>query len=94
MGEIMNLPKLYAPVYIKFSSLRACLGANLGVIDDVDTDVIRKCRRVLKPSGGWKWQLVDYYRLIDNYLEIDKQILDDCGSFLVFREVMKNETQI
>jgi len=89
----MNLPKLYAPVYIKFWSLRPSLGTNLGVIEE-DEQVVRECRRVLKPSGGWKWQLVDYYRLIDNYLDIDKQILDDCGSFLVFREVMKNETQI
>ena len=81
----MKLPKLYAPVKIKFRSLRNGLGANMGVIFDIDTDVVRKCRRV-RCDDGWKWQLVDYYRDIDWDwgVEQDKEILDEYGSELEF----------
>jgi len=74
----MKHPKLYAPVKIKFWSLRNGLGSNLGVIYDIDTEVTRKCRRVLCASG-WKWQLINYYRHRDWdwTLEQDKEILDE-----------------
>jgi len=81
----MKLPKLYAPVNITFSSLRNGVGANLGVIFDIDTDVTRKCRRVLC-NGGWKWQIINYHRDIDWDwgLDQDKEILDEYGSELEF----------
>jgi len=82
----MKLPRLYAPVKIKFWSLRNGLGANYGVIFDIDTEVERKCRRV-KCDGGWKWQIVDFMKLAewDCTADIDKEILDDCGSDLEFQ---------
>lgn len=81
----VQLPKMYAPVKIKFWSLRLGFGANYGVIFDVDTRVERKCRRV-RCDGGWKWQIVDFLklRLIDYVAEQDKEILDECGSGLEF----------
>lgn len=74
----MEHPKLYAPVKIKFWSLRNGLGRDLGVIYDIDTEVVRTCRRVLC-KGGWKWQLVNYYqdRDWDLTVEQDKEILDN-----------------
>jgi len=79
----MELPKLYAPVRIKFWSLRMGLGANFGVIFDIDSEVERKCRRV-RCNAGWKWQIVDYAKLAewDFYAEQDKEILDNWGSEL------------
>jgi len=81
----MRLPKLYAPVRIKFWSLRDGLGSNYGVVFDVDTQVERKCRRV-KFEGGWKWQIVDFMNLAewDYMAEQDKEILDEYGSDLEF----------
>ena len=81
----MKLPKLYAPVKIKFWSLRNGLGSKLGIVFDIDIEVERKCRRVLC-GGGWKWQLVDYLcaRDLDYGLEHDKEILDNYGSELEF----------
>lgn len=81
----MKLPKLYAPVKIKFWSLRMGLGSNYGVIFDVDTQVERKCRRI-KCEGGWKWQIVDYMSIQewDNLVWQDKEILDEFGSDLEF----------
>lgn len=57
----------------------------MGVIFDIDTEVTRKCRRVLC-DDGWKWQLINYYRDIgwDSSLEQDKEILDNYGSELEF----------
>lgn len=81
-------PKLYAPVKIKFWSLRNGLGPNLGVIFDIDTEVVRVCRRVLCRDSwndsGWKWQLVSYYQDWDWSLEQDKEILDTYGSELEY----------
>ena len=73
----MKLPKMYAPVKIKFWSLRNGLGPGLGVIFDIDTEVERKCRRV-RTKDGWKWQLVRYFqdRDWDWALEQDKECLD------------------
>jgi len=81
----MKLPKLYALTKIKFSSLRDGMGENYGIILDIDTDVIRNCRRVLC-DDGWKWQIVNYNRDKDwDYgLRQDKEILDDDGSELDF----------
>lgn len=81
----MKLPKLYAPVRIRFWSLRMGLGSNYGVIFDVDTQVERKCRRV-KCEGGWKWQIVGFAKLAewDSTAEQDKEILDEFGSDLEF----------
>ena len=81
----MELPKLYAPVKIKFWSLRNGVGQSLGVIFDIDTVVERKCRRV-KCEGGWKWQIVDFMKMEqwDYFVEQDKEILDECGSELEF----------
>jgi hypothetical protein len=78
MGERVKQPKLYAPVKIKFWSLRNGVGSGLGVLFDIDTEVTRTCRRVLY-LGGWKWQLVRYYqdRDWDWCLEQDKEVLDN-----------------
>ena len=83
-----QLPKMYAPVNIRFSSLRNGLGDNYGVIYDIDTIVERKCRRVIC-DGGWKWQIVNYLvnRCWDYELEQDKEILDNYGSELDFERV-------
>jgi len=80
----MDLPKLYAPVKMKFSTLRSAGGHF-----DMDVDVIRTCRRVLcldSWSNGWKWQIVNYYqdRNWDCTLEQDKEILDNYGSELEY----------
>ena len=74
----MNLPKLYRSVYIKFSSLRNGLGGGGGVIFDIDTKVIQKCRRV-KTSDGWKWQLCSIDNLMewDYMAETDQEVLDE-----------------
>ena len=74
----MTLPKLYRSVYIKFSSLRNGLGGGGGVIFDIDTKVIQKCRRV-KTSDGWKWQLCSIDNLMEwNYMaETDQEVLDE-----------------
>lgn len=84
----MKLPKLYAPVKIKFSSLRNKLGPNLGMIFDCDEVVERKVRRVITPDG-WKFQIVNYHQLLsyDYYVEQDKEMLDEWGSNLEFQYV-------
>lgn len=71
---MMKLPKLYAPTRIKFWGLRNGLGANFGVIFDIDTLIERTCRRVLC-NGGWIWQIVDYVKLSerDDLAECDKE---------------------
>lgn len=81
----MSLPKLYAPVYITFGTLRDELSEGYGVMFDCDADTVRKCRRVAC-DGGWKWQIVNYYqdRDWDWSLEQDKEILDNYGSDLEF----------
>jgi hypothetical protein len=81
----MKLPKLYAPVNIKFSSLRHGIGSSGGVTYDNDVFVIRKCRRVLSPCfGGWKWQIVDAKKIyeFDYNVAQDKEVLDFIGSEL------------
>jgi len=84
----MKLPKLYAPVKIKFSSLRNGIGCSGGVIYDIDTIVIRKCRRVLC-KGGWKWQIVNFNWLSnhDYCVHTDKETLDMDLSELEFEFV-------
>ena len=86
-----QLPKLYAPVYIKFNSLRNDVGENLGVIVDIDTEVVRKVRRI--PSGGsWKWQIVKIHvnqHKWDWCLLTDQGILDEHGSDIEFRIIKK-----
>jgi len=71
----MNIPRLYAPVNICFSSLRHGIGNDGGVIYDNDTYVARKCRRVLCENylGGWKWQIVD----MKNILMLDWDVMQD-----------------
>lgn len=74
----MKLPKLYRPVLLKFWSLRNGLGSNYGVIFDIDTEVTRKCMRVLC-DDGWKWQIINYSRLVewDYSVEADRECLDN-----------------
>ena len=86
----MNLPKLYAPVNITFSTLRPLVGMNLGVIFDNDENVTRLCRRVLC-VGGWKWQVVNYSNIIeyDYNIEVDKEVLDIYGSDLEYNEELE-----
>ncbi|MEE9222994.1 MAG: hypothetical protein V3V40_06015 [Nitrosomonadaceae bacterium] len=81
----MELPKLYAPVKIKFWSLRNKLGPNLGVIFDCDEIVERNVRRVIIPNG-WKFQIVNFHKLLcsDYYVVQDKEMLDEWGSDLEF----------
>lgn len=81
VGRIMKLPKLYAPVMLKFWTLRNSIGPNLGVIFDCDAQVVRKCRRV-RTSDGWKWQIVDlrYFLEWDHDAKTDQEILDMHGA--------------
>lgn len=53
----MKLPKMYAPVKVKFWSLRGALGASGGFME-VDREVIRTARRVVGRYGEWEWQIV------------------------------------
>lgn len=78
MSITARLPKLYSPVRIKFSSLRAHLGPNMGVMPDCDEQVVRTVVRVRTP-GGWKWQIKDILSKIDwDYtIEQDQEILDN-----------------
>ena len=83
MGYVMNnLPKLYAPVLIKFWSLRSSFGAGGGVSCDNDEIVVRKCRRVLLNNYDWKWQIIDInaMREWDWRVDIDQESLDNTGS--------------
>jgi hypothetical protein len=77
----VNLPKFRETVKIKFWSLRPGLGANLGVIFDMDTQVEREAYRV-RTDDDWKWQIKGLRQLkkYDYYAEEDQYILDDCGS--------------
>ena len=88
-----RLPKLYAPTKIRFSSLRNGLGRNGGVIVDMDVDVERTCRRVLC-EGGWKWQLVGCFQLLDSecYQEVnDQEVLDTYGSEIDVEIIKTNQ---
>jgi len=78
---LRKLPKLYRPIKIKFWSLRDGLGAGLGVINDIDTEVERIAMRV-RCEGGWKWQIKNAYRISewDWSVETDSDILDEYGS--------------
>ena len=79
-NNMNDLPKLYRPVNIRFSSLRNQVGASLGVIFDIDTIVERKAMRV-KICGSWKWQIKDINKLIewDWFAETDQLSLDEIG---------------
>jgi len=76
----MKLPKLYRVVAIEFWSLRNGLGANLGVIFDIDTRVKRLARRVLCASG-WVWQIKDLNTIWEwDYAALqDQEILNEIG---------------
>ena len=78
-----KLPRLYAPVKIKFWSLRNGIGVDGGVHFDRDAQVVRKCRRVLN-NGYWMWQIVNGYRdsLYDYTIQKDNEVLYMCGSDL------------
>lgn len=84
----MKLPKLYAPVRIKFWSLRNQIGLNLGMIFDCDTEVERVAIRVLCPEG-WKWQIRQYYAICewDDLAEVDQEIMNEYGSELEYELV-------
>ncbi len=73
-----KLPKLGAPVKIRFWSLRNGVGGSLGVIFDIDTKVERKVRRV-RSEDGWKWQIINLLEISewDYFVEQDQEILDD-----------------
>lgn len=77
----MKLPKLYRVVTIKFWSLRMGVGSGLGAIFDIDTQVTRRCRRILD-GDGWTWQLVDYERDWDLTMETDLNTIYNYGSEL------------
>ena len=79
-GDMVILPKLYRVVKIKFWSLRMGLGSNYGVIFDVDTEVVRKARRV-RIKEGWKWQLVDCDDFYLNENEEDELCLNEYNEF-------------
>lgn len=85
----MKPPKLYSPIKIKFWSLRNGFGRNYGVIFDIDTEVERKVMRVKTPDNEWKFQIVDYNKLVeyDCSAEIDKEILDNHGMELEYEFV-------
>lgn len=62
IDEIMKkprhrMPKLGRVIEVDLDVLRAGIGANYGVIYDIDTVVKRKVRRVMDVDG-WRWQLV------------------------------------
>jgi len=75
-----NLPKLYRPMTIRFSSLRNCLGSNMGVCFDCDEIVERKASRVLH-KNGWFWKIINSRNLMewDYCIETDQEILDEIG---------------
>ena len=78
-----KLPKLYAPVNIKFWSLRSGIGAGGGVYFDNDVQVTRRCRRVLC-AGSWRWQIVNGIKLAEFDCNVyqDNEVLFECGSDL------------
>ncbi len=80
-----ELPKLYRPIKIRFWSLRNGLGAGMGVIFDIDTEVTRTVMRV-KTAVGWKWQIKNYHALLehDYFVETDQELLDEYGCDLEF----------
>lgn len=77
---MMDTPKLYRPIVIRFSSLRSGIGANLGVIFDIDTVVERLAMKV-RVSEGWKWQIKNMYKIAeyDYVVETDQEVLDMIG---------------
>ena len=89
------LPKLYAPVWIKFWSLRNGIGENMGVIFDIDREVTRQVRRVLVPNG-WKWQLVNLNKLLewDFTAGTDQEILNEHGSDLEYELTNKHNKAV
>lgn len=73
-----KLPKLYAPIKVKFWTLRT-YGNNF----DVDYEMERKIRRVRASNNwrdGWKWQIClteknqDYW---DCHIEVDDECLNN-----------------
>ena len=78
-----KLPHLRKTVRVKFWSLRNGIGANLGVIYDIDTMVERDAYRV-RADDGWKWQIKGLNSLLkyDLTAETDQEIFDEYGSDL------------
>lgn len=72
------LPPLRNSVLIEFWSLRNAIGANGGVVLDVDTKIRREWYRK-KTTDGWKWVIKGYKRLIASewFLETDQECLDN-----------------
>ena len=75
-----SLPKFGAPKTIIFFSLRTGYAINGGVVFDVDTEVKRRCMRVMC-SGSWKWQIVNILNLMkfDHVISTDQLVLDEIG---------------
>lgn len=90
----MKLPKLYASVNIKFSSLRNGIGSNYGVIFDCDQMVARKVRRVIC-NDGWKFQIIDSNKLRewDWFIDIDQECLNEIGMDISLIEEIKREVK-
>lgn len=77
----MKLPKMYAPVKVKFWSLRGAIGPNGGFME-ADREVTRTARRVVGRYGEWVWQIVfTQYELMHESL----------GSIENDRECIKSE---
>ena len=89
----MILPDLRKTVRIKFWSLRAGLGPNLGVILDIDTEVEREAYRV-KTDDGWKWQIkeMNNLRKYDSCIDTDQETLDNIGSDLENIKILTKQT--
>ena len=89
-GVIMDnqLPKLYRPVKIRFSSLRNAIGENGGVMFDCDQMVERTAMRV-NTGNGWKWQIKDISTIWewDYFAESDQEILTEHGSDIEYEIV-------
>jgi hypothetical protein len=87
-GEVEKLPKLYAPVKIRFWTLRNAIGMGGGIIYDCDAPVNRICRRV-KCGDSWKWQIVNFIKssALDCTLIQDQEVLNNNGSELDFEYI-------
>jgi hypothetical protein len=85
----LKLPKMYAPVYIKFWSLRI-KGSLDGVVFDCDHQAVRKCRRVIF-DGSWRFQIIDCAKNRDCCMSADTETLRAYGDELEFEVITKEE---
>ena len=83
-----HLPGFRKTVRIKFWSLRDGIGASLGVIHDIDTEVERDCYRV-KDGDDWRWQVkaLNTIGIHDWAAYTDQDTLEAYGSELEFEYV-------